>query len=247
MEQQIHDNIFKPTKDTEVLIPFGPVIAYKKLSAELVTYLNSHIDDTLPDHSPYLVGKVSKEIRFNEKISDVVLKELSGFIFEYYRFTFERARMRPDSLPKEGFDYHLNTINGWFVRQYAGEYNPLHIHTNCSLSCVGYLSLPEKFEEECAEDYKDHHPSHGHIQFTNGVPGWHESSGFQVKPRVGDFFLFPAKLLHAVYPFYSEGERRSFSMNFEILQVDKSVQKQQPLPKQHGGGRRGKRKKRQRK
>ena len=48
-----------------------------------------------------------------------------------------------------------------------------------------------------------------------------------------------------MYPFYSEGERRSFSMNFEVLQVDKSVQKQQAPPKQHGGGRRGKRKKRQ--
>ena len=236
MVQQIPDNIFKPTKDTEVLIPFGPVIAYKKLPDELVTYLNSHIDDTLPDHSPYLVGKVSKEIRFNEKISEVVLKELSGFIFEYYKFTFERARMRPNSLPREGFDYHLNTINGWFVRQYAGEYNPLHIHTNCSISCVGFLSLPEKFEEESTEDYKDHHPSHGHIQFTNGVPGWHESSGFQAKPRVGDFYLFPAKLLHCVYPFYSEGERRSFSMNFEVLQVDKPKQQQQ----QPRGGKRGK-------
>ena len=31
-QKQVHGNIFKPSSDTEVLVPFGPVIAYKKLS-----------------------------------------------------------------------------------------------------------------------------------------------------------------------------------------------------------------------
>ena len=30
-QKQVHGNIFKPIADTEVLTPFGPVIAYKKL------------------------------------------------------------------------------------------------------------------------------------------------------------------------------------------------------------------------
>jgi len=41
---------------------------------------------------------------------------------------------------------------------------------------------------------------------------------FLVKPSVGDFFVFPADLIHMVYPFYSDGERRSFSMNMSIVQ-----------------------------
>ena len=41
---------------------------------------------------------------------------------------------------------------------------------------------------------------------------------FLVKPTVGDFFVFPADLIHMVYPFYSDGERRSFSMNMQIIQ-----------------------------
>ena len=234
--KQVHGNIFRPNNDVEVLTPFGPVIAYKKLSDKLVNDLNSHIDDDLPDHSDYLVGKVKQETRFTEEISKIFTNELGGFIFEYYKFCFERARMLPESLPKD-VDYTLQVVNGWFVRQYAGEYNPMHIHTNCSISCVGYLALPEKFEEECEEDYKDHHPSHGHIQFSNGSPNWLENSGFVAKPRVGDFYLFPSRLLHTVYPFYCDGERRSFSVNMEVTQA---LPSQQPK-----GGKHGKRKKRQ--
>ena len=109
------------------------------------------------------------------------------------------------------------------VSQIENEYNPLHIHTGGRLSCVGYLKLPEGIEKEWEEDYKDHHPSHGHIQFSNGSPNWLESSGFVAKPRVGDFYLFPAKLLHTVYPFYCEGERRSFSVNMEVSQSPKKT------------------------
>jgi len=34
-----------------------------------------------------------------------------------------------------------------------------------------------------------------------------------VKPEVGDFYLFPSWLAHQVYPFRSDGERRSMAFN----------------------------------
>ena len=37
----------------------------------------------------------------------------------------------------------LVTINSmWIVEQQAGEYNPLHVHTNCDISSVMYLKRP---------------------------------------------------------------------------------------------------------
>ena len=39
-----------------------------------------------------------------------------------------------------------------------------------------------------------------------------------VKTFCRGFFIFPADLIHMVYPFKSEGERRSFSMNIEVHQ-----------------------------
>ena len=32
-------------------------------------------------------------------------------------------------------------------------------------------------------------------------------------PKVGNWYLFPANLRHGVYPYKSDGERRSFSIN----------------------------------
>ena len=43
---------------------------------------------------------------------------------------------------------------------------------------------------------------------------------YNVIPKVGDLLFFPNYLMHTAYPFYAEGERRSFSFNAEI---DKSI------------------------
>jgi hypothetical protein len=107
----------------------------------------------------------------------------------------------------------LDITAAWFVRQFENEYNPMHDHANCTLSCVGYLKLPEGIDEEWKEDYKDHYPANGHINFIYGTDGLYTNSNFLVKPQVGDFYIFPSYLYHGVYPFYTKGERRSFSMN----------------------------------
>ncbi|MEQ9315931.1 MAG: putative 2OG-Fe(II) oxygenase, partial [Henriciella sp.] len=114
--------------------------------------------------------------------------------------------------------FELNIHGGWFVRQYSGDYNPLHIHTGAAISCVGYLALPDGIEAEWEEDYRDHHPSHGHLQFAHGTDVHYSVSNFMIKPRVGDFYIFPSYMFHCVYPFRSEGERRSFSMNLSVIE-----------------------------
>ena len=76
---------------------------------------------------------------------------------------------------------------------------------------------PENIEKEWEEDYKDHHPSHGHINFTYGTHTQYNISSIMIKPQVGDFYIFPASLYHCVYPFYTTGERRSFSINMTVM------------------------------
>ena len=56
-------------------------------------------------------------------------------------------------------------------------------------------------------------------------------SEFQVRPQVGDFFIFPASQRHQVYPFRTadrKGERRSVSFNAEFT----SKTEQEALRKQ---------------
>ena len=55
----------------------------------------------------------------------------------------------------------------------------------------------------------------------------------KVKPKVGEFFIFPAHLQHCVYPFKTEGdqERRSVSFNADFINKDE-YEKQQEMMKQ---------------
>ena len=66
----------------------------------------------------------------------------------------------------------------------------------------------------------DHYPANGHVEFLSGSPTFLNRASFMVRPKVGDFFIFPADMYHTVYPFQSDGERRSFSMNIVLSELD---------------------------
>ena len=60
----------------------------------------------------------------------------------------------------------------------------------------------------------------------SGTIGLNCANNMKVKPKVGDFYMFPSWLDHQVYPFRSKykkpdikGERRSFSMNIVYQNV----------------------------
>ena len=213
-------NIFTPQQDEQFITPFSPIIGYKKLSPSFVEKLNNSLNDKLEDCSDTLVGKVKEELRFPEELVNSFFEEMKDFIMKYQLHAELYTSMGVRGLDPNS-DYSIQATSGWFVRQFENEYNPLHIHTGSRLSCVGYLKLPEGIEEEWEEDYKDHHPSNGHIQFAAGTSAGYACTNFIVKPQVGDFYVFPSHLFHCVYPFYTKGERRSVSMNMNFIEVPK--------------------------
>ena len=166
------------------------------------------------DHSDNLVGKLKQEILIEPKELEKHMDVLNNVIGQF--LTTDLQRNFTSLHEKTGFGINYNSA--WVVRQFAGEYNPAHIHTSCDMSCVGYLKLPPEIDKEWEEDYKDHYPANGHIEFVHGQPGRMSVHTIRVKPTVGDFFVFPSDLIHIVYPFTSDGERRSFSANLSITQ-----------------------------
>ena len=204
------------------LFPFGPMMMHAKLPMDLVRRLNKYTNKTIKDekkakqldHSDHLVGKLKLEFlidhtEFN-KHTDIFNQIIANFVSTELARHFKQL--------SEGTGFSIQYNSAWIVRQFAGEFNPAHIHTECDLSCVGYLKLPPELDKEWEEDYKDHYPCKGHIEFLHGSSGKMHTHTFLVKPSVGDFFVFPSDLIHMVYPFYSDGERRSFSMNMSIVQ-----------------------------
>ena len=153
----------------ELFAPFGPTMGYYRMPDELVDKLNSKMSDKLKDYSDNLVGKVKAELAFDEEIVSIAQEGLGQFVGKYQAYTELRNSFGANSLDVDNYNYGLQVVSGWFVRQFNGEYNPLHIHTGSRLSCVGYLKLPEGIEEEREEYYKDHHPPNRLIQFASGT------------------------------------------------------------------------------
>ena len=218
-------NIFTPQQDEQFITPFSPVIGYKKLSPSFVEKLNNSMNDKLEDWSDNLVGKVKQELKFDDDIINFFVEEMKDFIMRYQLNTEVYTSMGRTGLDPNS-NYGISTTSGWFIRQFEGDYNPVHVHPDSMVSCVGYLKLPEGIEEEWEEDYKDHHPSHGHIQFFHGSSLPYSSTNFMFKPQVGDFIIFPAHMFHTVYPFKTKGERRSFSVNLTVHRTPKEEVKE---------------------
>ena len=69
-------------------------------------------------------------------------------------------------------------------------------------------------------DGLDHYPANGHVEFVSGSPAFLSRATFMMRPKAGDFFIFPADMYHTVYPFKTDGERRSFSMNIVVSELE---------------------------
>jgi len=107
----------------------------------------------------------------------------------------------------------------WIVSQYAGDFNPMHVHDG-ELSGVIYTRIPPDLKEEYKKE--DHFPCVGDIHFMCGQAAKFSGHNFQATPKVGDIFLFPSWLSHEVYPFRTPNqERRSMSFNLDIKRRDK--------------------------
>ena len=107
----------------------------------------------------------------------------------------------------------VNLTSMWIVNQKENEYNPAHLHTNATISSVMYLKIPKyKPRNIPGKSNMD-----GKIEFIHHASGemWKrfELGTWAHQPEVGDIFMWPADLLHTVYPFLGDGIRRSCSFN----------------------------------
>ena len=124
-----------------------------------------------------------------------------------------------EKIVKEEWLIRLTTM--WINSQRDNEYFPIHQHSNCALSTVMYLKIPEYLPSRKSYGGPD---EDGAIEFINNASGverdfiWGDPT-MTILPEVGDFFIFPATQRHQVYPFRTangKGERRSVSFNAQF-------------------------------
>ena len=190
------------------LKPFGPTIGKTKISKKFFDKLNKEFDKKSKfkkiDYSSKLASQIQKEL----KISNQFVKK--NLIFELKKNI--RIFLKNENIKKIK---DIKILNLWVVRQFKGEYNPIHYHEG-DISGVGYLKLPKGMTKNKMVKNKKI-KTNGTIDFINGQKGFLSKSIYNVSPKIRDLLIFPNYLMHSVYPFNVEGERRSFSFNAKII------------------------------
>jgi len=196
----------------DIYTPFGPRILKSSVPQVVIDAVNQKADTILQDnkksndldYSSNLAGNVKKEVALS-------LAEVKGLEVVVNKLATEYImKLVPNQLDPEKT---IMSYSSWVVSQYAGDFNPLHIHDS-QLSGVLFLKMPPNYEEEYRRE--DHYPSVGCLEFLGSVANTFAKHSWLVKPQIGDLYLFPSWLSHQVYPFRSEGERRSMAFNIHL-------------------------------
>jgi len=188
--------------------PFGPSIGKTKISKNFFDVLNKEFDTKSKskkiDYSSKLASQIKKELKISETfIKKNLEKELKNNIIKF--LSNEKIKKIKE----------IKILNLWVVRQFKGEYNPVHYHEG-DLSGVGYLKLPKNMTNNKMVKNKKI-KTNGTIDFINGQRNFLSKSIHNVIPKIRDLIIFPNYLMHTAYPFNIEGERRSFSFNAKII------------------------------
>ena len=188
--------------------PFGPSIGKTKISKKFYDKLNNEFDiksnSKKIDYSSKLASQIKNELKIsNNFIKKNLEKELIKNINKFL------SNDKIKNIKK------IKILNLWVVRQFKGEYNPIHYHEG-DLSGVGYLKLPKGMTNNKMVKNKKL-KTNGTIDFISGQRGFLSKSIFNVVPKIRDLLIFPNYLMHTAYPFNIEGERRSFSFNAKII------------------------------
>jgi hypothetical protein len=212
----------------DVIAPFSPIILRAEVPSHLISKLNQLVDVLIGedrecatrDWSHQLAGNVHRELR----ITDLIQAD-----FDILHFILSIAKqfalgcpnlMMAQSIGTGGraANLRIHLEDAWVNEMVQGDFSPVHFHSGCQISCVGFLRVPDTYDLELASDKPNTH-SVGCLQFIDSRTVAGANNMYMVKPTTGTFYMFPSWMLHCVYPFRSEGIRRSFSANLTVSQA----------------------------
>ena len=203
----------------EILKPFGPSIVKTKLPENIIHEMNIYVDQVINDE------KKKEELDYGKRLAGNVKQEIYLEIdfmkkikwAEFLATACAEWLAKDREIKMKGFEI----IKSWIVRQFKNDYNPIHFHSG-HVSGVGYLKVPKNMGETVQSNKK--HNLNGKLVLIDGSKKLFCNPTHTITPEVGDFYLFPNYLMHAVYPFAeTDEERRSVSFNAKLDNDSSSI------------------------
>tara|TARA_R110000772_G_scaffold200289_1_gene310826 strand:- start:309 stop:893 length:585 start_codon:yes stop_codon:yes gene_type:complete len=183
----------------------GPLLFKVKISQEDINSIKKlFIRNKKFKHNKNLASHIDHTYRINDLNS--FLKILTPYL-DVFKVAYEQWYSKKSK--------KIDLVQAWVNFMKAGECNPPHIHNQCNFSSVLYTDIPKSLLKE-NQTYLSSGTKPGDIDF-NLYPYVPEFvAQHKCLPKVGDFFIFPARLVHSVSPFKSKGVRVSVAANFVV-------------------------------
>jgi len=234
--------------EMEAMMPWADTLMRITLPPNVVQGMLDITDQVLqdPDRKNWgynLAGQIQDEPLIpHQMMQDYKFKEPGGnegnifnffmnMVGEYVTHCHKQMATSIDIDKIKDEQYMTQMKSCWTISQWSGEYNPIHVHTECQMSTVMYLKVP-KFLPSVKPERNDD----GNIMFIGGAGGGSRLTRnlMKIAPKVGDFYIFPAHLQHTVYPFRTDGdfERRSVSFNADWIAKSQFDLQQEEMKKQ---------------
>ena len=190
-------------------------IITKKLNNKEMNKLKSYIKNKKHNVSKTLVGNINSSFCIEDKDNWFFNNVLLNLINEY---SPRDLKVILPSVLTKNCAYILDKF--WVNFQNKYEFNPTHDHAGV-FSFVVWIEIPSSYKKEkelkFAKQSNSPCPNTFEFIYTN-ILGTVASERIHLEPEnEGTILLFPAKLMHQVYPFYlSNKQRVSVSGNIAL-------------------------------
>ena len=190
-------------------------IIKEKLNNKEMNKLKSYIKNKKNNISETLAGNINNSFFIEDKDNWFFNNVLLNLISKY---STEDLKVIVPSVLTKNCAYTLDSF--WVNFQNKYEFNPTHSHTGV-FSFVVWVEIPSSYKKEKELKFakKSNSPCPNTFEFIyTNILGMVSSERYHLEPEdKGTILLFPAKLLHQVYPFYLSNKKRiSISGNIRL-------------------------------
>jgi len=189
--------------------PFGPYLAEMAVDPNYCAKLLKLGKTLKKSHRENLAGQIEHEYVYPVDKEPWIFNEFQIYINTWID-GFKKFSHRSQFNPR----YRFNSM--WINRMKAKEYNPMHVHTNCALSFVLWLEVPQKILNESKKN-ETNAANPGDLVFIYGEDRWSAICERHFTPKVNTLMMFPADLRHAVMHFNSKVTRTSVAGNITFV------------------------------